>query len=93
MTWEDFTSYFLTENRKQHEADRLIENTVSRFVSYYWRQIEPFAANGLIPSSEVRGKRAEFVEWTKKRLAALEKIEYKQFPLPKKLEDTMRNYV
>jgi hypothetical protein len=93
ICWEDFTSFFLVENRKQHEADRLIENTIFRFIDYYWKTIAPFTSNGLVVPKECCSSWSTRSQWVNKRLADLDKLVFKPFPLPKKLEETMRSYV
>jgi hypothetical protein len=92
-TWAEFTSYFLAENRTQHVADRLIEITILQFVEFYWKEVGQFVAKGLVAPDNVRLNRQEFVKWTQEKLAALEKLTLKPFPLPKKLEETMRDYM
>lgn len=83
----------MAENRKQHEADRLIENTIFRFIHYYWKTIEPFAGSGLVVPDDFRSCWESRSEWVKKRLGELDRLIFEPHPLPKKLEETMHNYM
>ncbi|KAI6191112.1 hypothetical protein M3Y97_00192600 [Aphelenchoides bicaudatus] len=93
INWDDFTSYFLLESRKQHEADRIIEKTIFNFVEYYWKAVEKFVRDGLLVPKSYRSNWNAQSQWVQKRLSKLDGIAFKPYPLPSKIEDLMRKYI
>lgn len=93
ITWEDFVSYFIVENRKQHEADRLIETVIFKLVAHYWKYIEPFTQDGLVVPTDLRETWTLKSQWIKERNKALEDLVLEPYPFPKNFEGTMRSYM
>jgi len=93
VSWIDFTSSFLPENRSQHFADRLIASTIFKFASHYWKQIKPVLIDGgLAIPEKIRMNEAKHVQWIKERLTKLQSISFMPFSLPRMLEQPMIDY-